>query len=46
MEQSYLFPRSSSGSSAKGFQMAELKKPGAIHIELVEDVAKLSVPDH
>jgi acetolactate synthase I/II/III large subunit len=31
----------------KAFKMAELEKPGgAIHIELVEDVAKLSVPDH
>ena len=30
----------------KAFKVAELEKPGAIHIELVEDVAKLSVPDH
>ena len=30
----------------KAFKMAALEKPGAIHIELVEDVAKLSVPDH
>ena len=30
----------------KAFKVAELEKPGAAHIELVEDVAKLSVPDH
>ncbi len=45
MEQSYS-PEAVPEVVRKAFKVAELEKPGAIHIELVEDVAKLSVPDH